>query len=160
MYGCINNAWIYLIMLLSYKTWPYVLMWFVHLYSTNGSVRVLRRVNVYVWAGIKTLWKWNIFCVCGGFPSQMPVTRSFGVFFYLHLNQRLRKQSISRWFETQSRSLWHHCNACDIYIYICIARFILCHMLFCCRCFYVKRKVNEWPVINLYMYIYIYKAIR
>ena len=44
------------------------------------------------------------------FPLPMPVTRSFDVFFDLRLNQRLSKQSRRRWFETPSRSLWHHCN--------------------------------------------------
>ena len=41
--------------------------------------------------------------VPGEFPAQRPVTRSFGVFFYLHQNKRLRKQSWSWWFET----LWY-----------------------------------------------------
>ena len=36
--------------------------------------------------------------VTGEFPSQRPVTRSFCVFFYLHLNKRLSKQSRRRWF--------------------------------------------------------------
>ena len=39
------------------------------------------------------------FVVTGEFPSQKPVTRSFDVFFDLHLNKRLRKQSRRRWFE-------------------------------------------------------------
>ena len=43
------------------------------------------------------------------FPSQRPVTQSFVVFFDLPLNKRLDKQSIRRWFETPSRSLWLHC---------------------------------------------------
>ena len=34
----------------------------------------------------------------------------FGVFFDLHLNKRLSKQSWRRWFETSSCSLWRHCN--------------------------------------------------
>ena len=46
----------------------------------------------------------------GEFPAQRPVTRSFDVFFDLLLNKRLNKQSIRRWFETPSRSLWRHCN--------------------------------------------------
>ena len=46
--------------------------------------------------------------VTGGFPSQRPVTLSFYVFFDLHLNKRLSKQSGRRWFETPSRSLWRH----------------------------------------------------
>ena len=41
---------------------------------------------------------------------QRPVTRGFDVFFDLHLNKRLSKQSWSWWFETPSRSLWRHCN--------------------------------------------------
>ena len=42
---------------------------------------------------------------------QRPVTRSFDVFFDLCLNKRFSKQSWGWWFETQSRSLWHHCIA-------------------------------------------------
>ena len=57
----------------------------------------------------------NIFRVtghlCGEFPAQRPVTRSFDVFFDLLLNKRLRKQSWGWWFETLSLSLWRHCNA-------------------------------------------------
>ena len=41
----------------------------------------------------------------GGFPSQRPVTRNFDVFFDLHLNKLLSKQSRRRWYETPSRSL-------------------------------------------------------
>ena len=46
----------------------------------------------------------------GEFPAQRPVTRSFDVFFDLRLNKRLSKQSWGWWFQTQSRSLWRHCN--------------------------------------------------
>ena len=48
--------------------------------------------------------------VTGEFTSQRPVTRSFDVFFYLHQNKRLSKQSRHRWFETPSHSLWRQCN--------------------------------------------------
>ena len=48
--------------------------------------------------------------VTGEFPIQRPITRSFGVFFDLSLNKRLRKQSCGWWFKTLSRSLWRHCN--------------------------------------------------
>ena len=47
----------------------------------------------------------------GEFPAQRPVTRSFDVFFDLHLNKRLSKQSWGWWFETLSRPLWRHHNA-------------------------------------------------
>ena len=48
--------------------------------------------------------------VTGEFPSQRPVTRSVGVFFDLHLNKWLSKQSKRRWLETHSHSSWHNCN--------------------------------------------------
>ena len=48
--------------------------------------------------------------VSGEFPAQWPVTRSFGVFFDLRLNERLSKQSWGWWFETPSSPLWRHSN--------------------------------------------------
>ena len=48
--------------------------------------------------------------VPGDFPAQRPVTRSFDVFSDLRLNKRLSKPSWGWWFETQSGSLWRHCN--------------------------------------------------
>ena len=48
--------------------------------------------------------------LCGEFPAQRPVTRSFDVFFHLRLNKRLSKQWWGWWFETPSRSLWRHRN--------------------------------------------------
>ena len=47
----------------------------------------------------------------GEFPAQWPVTRSFDVFFDLHLNKRLSKQPWGWWFETPPWSLWRQCNA-------------------------------------------------
>ena len=49
--------------------------------------------------------------ITGEFPAQSQVTRSFLLFFDLHLNKRLSKQSWGWWFETPSGSLWRHCNA-------------------------------------------------
>ena len=43
--------------------------------------------------------------VSGEFPSQRPVTRSSDVFFDVHLNKRLSKQSWGWWFETPSHPL-------------------------------------------------------
>ena len=48
--------------------------------------------------------------VPGEFPSQRPVTRNFDIFFELCPNKRLSKQWWGWWFETQSHSLWRHCN--------------------------------------------------
>ena len=47
--------------------------------------------------------------VTGEFPAQRPVTWSFYVFFDLHLNKLLCKQSWGWWFERPSRPLRHHC---------------------------------------------------
>ena len=49
--------------------------------------------------------------VSGWFPSQRPVTQSIDVFFPLHPNKRLSKQSRRRLLEILLRSLWCHCNA-------------------------------------------------
>ena len=49
--------------------------------------------------------------VSGEFPAQRPMTRSFDVFFDLHLIKRLSKHSWGWWFETLSRPLWRHCHA-------------------------------------------------
>ena len=76
-----------------------------------------------VWNNMKTSWRHQketfsaLLALCaenspvtGEFSSQRPVTRSFDVFFDLHLNKRLRKQSWGLWLETPSHSLWRHCN--------------------------------------------------
>ena len=48
--------------------------------------------------------------LCGEFTGHRgPVTRSFVVFFDLHLNKQLSKQWWGWWSETHSRSLWRHC---------------------------------------------------
>ena len=60
--------------------------------------------------------------VTGEFPSQTPVTQSFGVFFNLGLNKRLRKQTRGWWFETPSCSLWRHCNVSYAYAISCSIR--------------------------------------
>ena len=48
--------------------------------------------------------------VTGEFPAQRPVTRNFDVFFDLHPNKRLSKQSWDGWFETLSCPLWRRSN--------------------------------------------------
>ena len=49
----------------------------------------------------------------GEFLAQRPVTRSFDVYFDMHPNKRLSKQSWGWWFETPSCALWRHCNDGD-----------------------------------------------
>ena len=60
-------------------------------------------------SALLAFYVWNS-VVTGEFPTQMPVTRSFDVFFDLRRNQQLSKQWRRRWFETPSRSLWRYCN--------------------------------------------------
>ena len=52
--------------------------------------------------------------VTGEFPSQRPLTRSYGVFFDLHLDKRLSWQSRRWWFDTPSRSLYDVTSRCQI----------------------------------------------
>ena len=53
-----------------------------------------------------------LLAICAGNSpgTQRPVTPSFDVFFDLHLNKRLSKQSWGWWFETLLWPLWLHCN--------------------------------------------------
>ena len=78
----------------------------------------------------------NIFQITGplwgestGYRSQRPATPSADVFFDLHLNKRLSKQSRRQWFETPSRSLWRHCN---VAVFVAVRQFsthtLLCHI--------------------------------
>ena len=64
----------------------------------------LNRVSVNPFAIHEELW--CIYCC----RPQRPVRQSFDVFFDLHLNKWLRKQSRRQWLETPPRSLWRHCN--------------------------------------------------
>ena len=80
---------------------PCVTKWQLPLHMMTSSNGIIFRFTGLLWGEPP---------VTGGFPSQRPVTRSFDVFFDLRLNKRLSKQSRRRWFETQSRSLWRHCN--------------------------------------------------
>ena len=62
--------------------------------------------------------------LCGSYtghrwiPSQRPVTRNFDIFFDLHPNKQLSKESWGCWFGASSRSLWRYCNvnwSADLY---------------------------------------------
>ena len=57
--------------------------------------------------------------VNGEFPAQRPVTRSFDVFFDLHLNKWLSEQSGGWWFEAPPCPLWRHCNEQPRPIFLC-----------------------------------------
>ena len=68
------------------------------------------RHQMETFSALLALWAGNS-SVTGELPAQRPVTLSFDVFFELHPNKRLSKQSLGWWFETPSCSLWRHCNA-------------------------------------------------
>ena len=85
--------------------------WILFIFGTNGIFRF----------SMMTSSNENIFRVTGHLcreftghwwipPAQRAVTRSFDVFFDLCLNKQLSIQSWDWWFETPSRSLWHHRN--------------------------------------------------
>ena len=67
--------------------------------------------------------------VPGEFPVQRAVTRSFDVFFDLHLNKRLSKQSQGWWFETLLRPLWRHSNGAATVSTTCTMRQISTEMI-------------------------------
>ena len=81
-------------------------------------------IRVYICNGFSHTWWCHqmetfsaLLAICAGnspvpgkFPTQRPVTRSFDVFFDLHLNKRLSKQLWGWWLETLSRPLWRHRN--------------------------------------------------
>ena len=75
--------------------------------------------------------------VIGEFPAQRPVTRSFDVFFNLHLNKWLSKQSCGWWFETPTCPLWCHCNG---YCFNYLPTFT------CGTCF----KISVWCIYSAY----------
>ena len=76
------------ILSITIKFWP---TWWRHQMETFSTLLAFRAGNS---------------AVPGEFPSQRPVTRSFNVFFDLHLNKQLSKQSRSWCFETPSCPLW------------------------------------------------------
>ena len=68
---------------------------------------------------METFSAWLALCaenspVPGEFSAQRPVTRSFDVFFGLHMNKQLSKQCGGWWFETHSGSLWRQCNVIEL----------------------------------------------
>ena len=90
------------------------------------GVKSRRKLSVRMQTGkllLTTWWRHQmetfsvLLAICAGnspdtgeFPAQRPVTRCFGVFFDLRLNNRSSKQPWGWWFETPSCSLWRHCN--------------------------------------------------
>ena len=111
-------------------------------YSTTinmGSDQRIHHLIKKIHWGMMTSSNGNIFRVTGPlcgeftgpgeFPTQRPVTRSFGVFFDLRQNKRLSKQPWGWWFEMPSWSLWRQCNGSSLSVerHPCCNKFAL-HM--------------------------------
>ena len=89
-------------------------------HCTHYWVLMFMRLQWMIWLCMMTSSNRNIFRVtalCAGnspvtgeFPSQRPATRNFDAFFDMRLNKRWSKQSICRWYQTPTRSLWRQCN--------------------------------------------------
>ena len=98
--------------------------------------------------------------VTGEFPTQRPVTRSFDVFFDLHLIKLLSKHSRGWWFETLSCPWWRHRNdyntgqdtetAC---LDTTLSDLIVWQVW---KCWHVHTSLRVYIYGRIYIYIYIY----
>ena len=91
----------------------------VHIYRSwdRDQSPELYEIDVNSWWRHQMETFFALLALCAGnspvtdeFPSERPVTRSFYIFFNLHMNKQLSKQWTGRWFETPLRSLWRNCN--------------------------------------------------
>ena len=86
-----------------------------------GARRVMTKLwsqdDVTKWKHFPRYWPfvWGIHRRPVNSPHKGPVTRSFDVFFDLHLIKRLSRHWWGWWIETLTRPLWRHCNARYIY---------------------------------------------
>ena len=80
--------------------------------------------------------------VSGEFPAQRPVTRSFDVFFDLHLIKLLNKHSRGWWFETLSCTLWRHRNGKRMFCQNVLAR--LQWQEVSCNSFHTMSEIFKW----------------
>ena len=81
-----------------------------NIYDVMGKYfsKCIKKVMVSLrelWLQVKPGLGWNFLI------SKPAPHKSFDVWFDLHLNKRLSKQSWGWWVETPSPSLWRHCNA-------------------------------------------------
>ena len=97
----------------SHISWQYPPL---HSAEVNAELFCVNRKNTFTWwRQMGTFSTLLALCVgnspvTGEFPAQRPVTRSFDVFFDLHLNKQLSKQLKHWWFEMPLCLLWRHYN--------------------------------------------------
>ena len=85
--------------------------------STMHHCYMMTSSNGYIFRVITPLWAQSTGHRWIPLTTQRQVTRSFGVFLDLRLNQRLSKQSGRWWFEKPKHSLWHHCNYMSVFFF-------------------------------------------
>ena len=90
--------------------------------------------------------------VTGEFPSQRSVTRSFNVFFDLHLNKRLSKQLRRQWFETPSGSIWRQFN--ELYTYV------LSHIFFVVVISWDRPSLDSYTVMYGVILVFITRVVK
>ena len=70
-----------------------------------------RKATISIWFYYITWWRHQMETFSVLLPHcERNSLQSFDVFFDLHLNKQLSKQSRGLWFETPSHPLWCHCN--------------------------------------------------
>ena len=72
--------------------------------------RIFRNIEGHIFIMTSSNGNISTWLVLGELPAQMPVTRTFDIFFDVRLNKRLSKQSWGWWLDMPSCSLWRHCN--------------------------------------------------
>ena len=107
----------------------YVISYLAHIIMASHSIRVAVKDDLFIsptqwscWGGIwfhsvRRSVPHPVSHICAGkspvnspHKATRPTNQSFDVVFDLCQNKRLSKQSWGWWFETPSRSLWHHRN--------------------------------------------------
>ena len=87
-------------------------------------------------------------------PSHRPLTRSFNVFFDLHLSKWLSKQSWGWRFETTSLPLWRHCTISELQLgttfYVVVLLEISCSYLSTPNLEFRIRSTTAYSICCLY----------
>ena len=125
--------------------------------SFRAQIQLLIHYSCLVWwrHPMETFYALLAHCagnspVPGEFPTQRPVTRSFGVFFDLRLNKRLSKQAWCWWFLTPSRPLWCHRNGYSHYslFYAISHYFRILQAVAPCVCGWLIKQRFSWGFKN------------
>ena len=90
-----------------YEAWVPSLLYVAALFPHNDVIKWKKHFPRYwLWCGEFTGHRW--------IPRTKASDAELWCFFDMRLNQQLSKQWRRCWFKMPSRSLWRHCNACNI----------------------------------------------